>query len=237
MIHICNLGDEVRQEPCGCGLLQCSICGVYFSHNKCDFHKPVQANIPPEEYYLQRLGTITDGLPRHKYICDELLTALSDMGVSIPEGLYRNVLDIGAGLGVYAPLFMNKHYSYTACENDSWACNYIKGAYDANVVNESFESFEASKGSFSAIVASHVLEHFKDPKSMLIKMYEYLTIEGRLYLVVPDSSDLCNPDHLTFFNEKGLAKWVEECGFKNVKSIQKKIVEREDYIFLVAEKA
>ncbi len=236
MLNKCSL-RVIEEQPCGCVVARCTNCGIYFSQHKCEFHHPVNGVVDAKEYYFDRMECIKNGIPQHNKISKELLTVLGELGVQIPEGHgLSTVLDIGAGIGIYAPLFMGYNYNYVACENDPFARAYIEGAYGAVVPEEPFESSRYVGDTFNAIVAAHVLEHLKDPKSMLIKMRNYLTIRGRLYLIVPDSTDLCNPDHLTFFNETGLVKVLEELGFVNIKSAQKQIVEREKFIYVVAEK-
>ena len=182
MIHECNMVAEA--VPCGCGINRCSICGAARSVSKCVFHSPKAHD--SRFYYLDELHGAVDAIPRHTKVCAEFQVALSKIGERIlptsPDQCA--VLEIGAGVGIYAPLFMQHGYRYEAVETDPWACKYIQGAYSPHVHNVPFESFPDGVR-YPAIMAAHVLEHFYDAKAALEKMYRLLMPKGRLYLIIP----------------------------------------------------
>ena len=233
MIHTCKGQQEFFS--CGCELERCDICKAAKSIKKCGLHQPKEHN--SQYYYLDDLHGYSQGIPRHTKICAEFEMALKEMKFYIPvhKPTEARVLDIGAGIGANAPMFMQRGYRYEALEIDSWACKYIKGAYSPHTHNVKFEDF-TDVYNWDAIVASHVLEHFADARAMLKKMFDMLKPGGHVYIIIPDDTDLGNPDHLWFFKESSIRQWFEEVGFEDIKTIQKQIVVFEDFIYIVARK-
>lgn len=226
---------EIQKARCGCTVARCSVCGAAQSVSKCDLHKPKEHD--SRSYYLTDLHGQSQGIPRHTKVCAELEVALGDMKLNVPmrSPATDRVLEVGAGIGIYAPLFMQRGYAYEAVEADPWACRYIQGAYGPCVHNIKFEDF-TEEYVWSAIMAAHVLEHFDDAKAMLEKMFRILKPRGRLYLIIPDDRDLGNPDHKWFFTEKAIRQWMEETGFIEVATCQKQVVIWEDFIYAVGVK-
>ena len=81
-----------------------------------------------------------------------------------------------------------------------------------------------------------MLEHFDDAPKMLQKMYTTLKPGGYLYLLIPDDSDLGNPDHFWFFKESTIVQWFQEVGFVGIKSISEQVVIYEKFIYVVGRK-
>lgn len=192
MIHECE--TEPLSLHCDCRLERCTICHVAHSLTKCDLHQPKEHD--GQEYYLHELSGQIHNIPRHRVIAAEFEAALMEMGVEIPGGspATHTALDIGAGIGTYAPWLLRKGYHYEACEIDTWAGKYIEGAYGGPVHRMRFEDLP-ERDQYDVIIASHCLEHFEDAKAMLAKMTRLLKPSGLLLLLVPDDTDLCNPDH------------------------------------------
>ncbi len=79
---------------------------------------------------------------------------------------------------------------------------------------------------FSAILALHVLEHFRDPKSVLIGLRDLLDADGSLVIQVPDAASwealllaerwngFDIPRHPISFREKDLHSLLETSGFE-----------------------
>ncbi len=83
-----------------------------------------------------------------------------------------------------------------------------------------------SLGSYSAIIALHVLEHLRDPKSALVILRDLLAKDGSLVIQVPDAASwealiLGNrwngfdiPRHPIAFRAEDLESLLETCGYK-----------------------
>lgn len=220
---------------CVCELEQCVICGVTRSVGKCSLHHHVEYEGP--HYYLDLLRGEVERIPRHNEIGNEFKSALQKLDFQIPLGeIYKTyVLDVGAGAGSNATIFMNKGYTYEALEINPWAAKYIEGNFGAVVYNMSFEDMDEDEP-YDAIIASHVLEHVKDAREVLKKMFRMLNKNGIIYLLVPDDTDLGNPDHLWFFTESTIKLWLAELGFSDVKALTQQVVAHEKFIYVVARK-
>ena len=232
-MHSCSGNNN--EIACGCILNMCEVCNTSKSIKKCDLHKP--SNCDSKQYFLDELRGVFNDIPQHLKICGELEAALKTFNFTIPKGdvEFTVALEIGAGIGNFAPLFMSRGYRYEALEPDYWASKYIRGAYCCAVHNIIFERFTEDLR-WDAIIASHVLEHFDDAPGMLMKMFRILKDEGYFYLVIPDDSDLGNPDHKWFFSEPSICYWLEEVGFQNLNITSRQVVTWEKFIYIVAQK-
>jgi predicted SAM-dependent methyltransferase len=56
-----------------------------------------------------------------------------------------------------------------------------------NVIIGNFEDFKPTFKKYDIIWASHIFEHFKDPKMQLLKCKEMLSPDGMLYIAMPDT--------------------------------------------------
>jgi SAM-dependent methyltransferase len=232
-MHQCK--GKIETISCGCQVERCYTCEGARSLRKCTLHKPHEHN--SQYYYLEDLHGQSQGIPHHTKTCAEFELVLEEIGFKIPIGKPEEstILDIGAGIGIYAPMFLRRGYRYEALELDPWACKYIKGAYTPYTHNTAYENLSETL-KWDNIIAGHVLEHFKDAPAMLRKMFRTLNPGGYLYLLIPDDTDLGNPDHLWFFKEATIRQWLFEVGFTDIHYRSKKVVIYENFIYCVARK-
>jgi len=224
-IHSCA-GSDIKLA-CGCQLNKCSTCEATHSTFKCLTHLPSYPHRNDDKTYFA--PGVKDNIPQNAHVCNELKTALSEMNVFLPGS--GRALEIGAGIGRYAPMIMLARMSYEAVEPSPWAAEFIRKAYLSPVLQCSFEEAQLPAESFSLVLAVHVLEHLKDPRTALEKIFSLLIPDGQFILVVPDSGDLLNPDHYWFFTQKAITQWLIDVGFKDVRSVTKKIIKRENFIY------
>jgi len=201
--------------------------------HKCVNHKPRQHD--GATYYLHELGGVVAGIPKHTLVAGEFQTALQMMGVTLPlvQPATHRALDIGAGIGHYGSWLLRLGYSYEALEPFDWAGKYIEGCLGGPVHRCGFDELEAPDGSYQLIVAGHCLEHLPDARVSLDKMLRLLDPQGWLLILIPDDTDLGNPDHLWFFKERTLTMWLEERDCE-VKSVVRSIVPWEKFMYFAA---
>jgi len=231
MLHKCK--GEIITLDCGCVLERCDECQGHRSISKCELNAPQPFD--PSVRYTSEMQGVVDGLPRHREICKEFEGALKVIGHSIPFASPNkaSVLDVGAGIGIMAPLFMAHGYKYEGLEPNDWAARYIEGAY--GVAHKAlYEDF--GNDQYEAVVSAHSLEHVPNAPAMLEKMHNQLLPAGYLYLIVPDDEDLRNPEHTWFFKESTIRQWLAEVGFINIKTTMKRVVAHEQFIYCVAQK-
>jgi SAM-dependent methyltransferase len=152
--------------------------------------------------------------------------------------MISTMLEIGCGLGSYVPFFLRNGWNYEAVESSKFAAYWTRNTFDVDVHEKTFEKFheEPFVPFYHLIFAAHVLEHMESAPLALVWINELLKPDGQLMLIVPDDSDPTNPGHQWFFTEPTLRALLEQKGFKNIRTAIRKRVERENFIYCVAEK-
>ncbi len=139
----------------------------------------------------------------------------------------NELFEIGSGSGFFLSLIAEKGFKASGLEPSLSGVKYAKDNFGIDLNNCFFEEF-ASENKYDMVIAFHVLEHFTDPVSALVKMRSLLKEDGFLYLKVPrlDSwaaklygkfwhgYDL--PRHRTHFTKKGLIDLLKKEGFETV---------------------
>jgi demethylmenaquinone methyltransferase/2-methoxy-6-polyprenyl-1,4-benzoquinol methylase len=101
-----------------------------------------------------------------------------------------SVLDVGAGTGTFSLSWIEAGGSKDLTLLDpspamlaQARAHFAQRHLSPKLVNSDFESFDSHE-TFDAILASHVLEHFKDPSHIMRRLNDHLAPGGRLYLNV-----------------------------------------------------
>lgn len=106
----------------------------------------------------------------------------------------KKILDIGAGLGIFLSEFLNKEWHGDAIEPDLNAVKHL------NILTKSYKNLNVFEGYFTGqelfvnyeiITLNKVIEHVKDPISLLRKVHGALRFPtGLLYIEVPHKSTI-----------------------------------------------
>jgi 2-polyprenyl-3-methyl-5-hydroxy-6-metoxy-1,4-benzoquinol methylase len=132
-----------------------------------------------------------------------------------------NLLDIGSGLGVFPNTVKSAGWSCTSIDPDPIAVEHIKAQLKINVLHGDFMELNPSN-QFDIITLNKVLEHVKDPVSMLARAKQWIDQAGFIYLEVPDGELACNDgssreeffvDHLHIFSLASVAIMAKRAGF------------------------
>lgn len=120
-------------------------------------------------------------------------------------GAHRRVLDVGAGLGYFSELASRMGWESVGVEPSRHRCAHAR-SIGCEIYEGTLDEAIAAGGigNFDAIHASEVLEHIRDPLSMLISMRNLLRPGGALCVVVPNDF---NPIQLIATNRDGIKKW------------------------------
>jgi 2-polyprenyl-3-methyl-5-hydroxy-6-metoxy-1,4-benzoquinol methylase len=82
-----------------------------------------------------------------------------------------------------------------------------------------FEQANVPEGHYDAVLSFHTIEHVPDIKSTFTKIAHILKPEGAVLIEVPTGpEEYGNPDHVQFFNEESLARFLSEF-FEDVKIV------------------
>ncbi|WP_300754565.1 class I SAM-dependent methyltransferase [uncultured Brachyspira sp.] len=141
----------------------------------------------------------------------------------------KKVCEIGAFDGLLLNIFKKNGCDVYGYELNDNARLYAKNKYDIDLK----PNFLESKEKYDIIMLSHVIEHFKNPFDVLIKIKNMLKDDGYLYIEVPNSpnKDQCSYDmlmrylsteHIVNFNIENLKMFVKkanlniiECKYSN----------------------
>jgi 2-polyprenyl-3-methyl-5-hydroxy-6-metoxy-1,4-benzoquinol methylase len=153
-------------------------------------------------------------------------------------GAGDKVLDLGFGDGLFLQAFKN-HPNFTILEGSKSLAMHAMSVVQelrssAKVVHTYFEEYVTTE-KYDVIIASHVLEHVKDPKRVLNLCKKWLSDDGEIIVIVPNREslhrrlgvvmglqreldDLSLRDkavgHLRVYSLESLTKEIEETGFK-----------------------
>lgn len=220
---------------CGCINEIDAVWGIQKNVSKCGFHQDASRDEDTSLAHYELLGCIENGIPQHRRYVAELRGPMNELGVDLPLGYGKDALEIGAGLGMYAPMFLNRGYRYSAIEPLPVPASWIRSTFDADVFEGGFENYH-TEVSPHVIMAAHVYEHMKDSPEMLKKAFDLLAPGGQIFIIVPDDRDPTNPDHYWFFTVDGLRRLMEGTGFKDVRITSRSIIAKEDFIYCFATK-
>lgn len=219
---------------CGCTVGPDPASGVTRALQKCDAHVEHRRNQPTGSAYYRSLGVLdVKGEIRVGHHVDEMLDAIGDVPRGAPGAV---ALEIGGGVSPYVRLIQSAGYTYHGVELDPWAAQRIASTYGVTVRFAAYGPDTFPEEQFDLILSCHSLEHMDDAPATVRTMYRDLKPGGHLVLLVPDDTDLTNPDHFWFFNVSSLRLLLEETGFEVLNLVEKKVVERENFIYCVARK-
>lgn len=174
---------------------------------------------------------------------------LSLLGVLKVNDEKRLMIDIGCGGGVLIDMFQRRlasGWSFFGVEPTASFAELAGRRTGANVVNDSYRSGLFGKTQFDLATCCQVLEHLVNPREFLSHIRRDLRYGARLYLEVPDESDLQTlpndhdrfmSQHVSYFGRSVLWKLMEEEGFTIKHSGVVKTVRGRNNLWFLAEAA
>ena len=137
----------------------------------------------------------------------------------------KDICEIGAFDGLLLSLFKKNDNNVFGYELNDDARVYAKKKYNIDLK----ENFLESKNKYDIIILSHVIEHFREPKEILIKIKSMLKENGFIYIEVPNSPmpqecsynmlmRYLNTEHIVNFNMDNLIKFAESANLKIIRS-------------------
>lgn len=144
-----------------------------------------------------------------------------------------NVLDFGAGQGVFTDFFLNKSCSYYFTESNEYSIKKlkIKGGIELDSSFEGIKDIEKFTNFFDLVILRHTLEHFISPNNWLTIFKKILNDKGKIYCIVPNCADIdkfkfkagfrtdfLRPVHISYFNNNNFKRILNLNGFKIIKN-------------------
>jgi SAM-dependent methyltransferase len=195
-----------------------------------------QSPVDLREPYYASFGILRGGELQPTAHLAELVEALGPFPG--PIGSKRQALEIGCGVSPYCGGMLAAGYQYTGVDPSAWAASWMQAAYAVNVVQMPIQNWwrtgwgrEHLRERYDFVLGAHVIEHLDDGPAALAQIAQRVAPGGELWLVVPDDSDLCNPDHLWFFNETSLRGNLVQAGLQVAKVCSFQRVAHERFIY------
>jgi len=139
------------------------------------------------------------------------------------------LLDIGCGPGFFLETAKKDGWDVHGVEFSVFAAEYAKKTFDINVIPGEVKQGLFAEKSFDVITQWHVLEHSRDPMSLLKLTRSYLKDDGLLAIEVPNIQSpfvnlvkekwelLAPGEHLYYFSPQTLEGMLKDEGFKVIK--------------------
>lgn len=207
---------------CSCQNAVHSPTGAIRAVSKCEPHRRAYRDPTTldERYFVENAAFGGTHLP-------ELLEALGPFPAAMGS---RAALEIGCGCSPYAGAIRAAGWRYSGIDVSPWAARWTAGRYGVSTWVADWESW-SPPGPCGLILAAHVIEHLIDAPAAFAKIAASLEPKSELWIVIPDDSDLANPDHLWFFNEQSLTRAVSLAGLRVAALAKFRRIERENFLY------
>jgi SAM-dependent methyltransferase len=157
-----------------------------------------------------------------------MLLGLRDIGFERwEEGLKGRgeFLDIGCATGLLLSYMRDRGWRVHGAEICEPSARYGIHTRHVDIFIGPVEDAPFAPQSFSLAHFSHLIEHVPDPRRLLSRVHELLVPGGAAVIVTPNRKGFqarllrkkwrsCIADHLNLFDKKGLARILEETGFR-----------------------
>jgi SAM-dependent methyltransferase len=186
-----------------------------------------------EKYYQNAQGSYAA-----KYLPDELQyfnnIARVAHAVSIKLELDASMLDLGCGEGFFTKSFHSFGWNVSCCDFSDFGIKQHNADmlpfFSGGDIFKSIEKYKIESNTFGLVNIQNVLEHVIEPVGLITDIKPLLGKGSALRVRVPnDYSDFqlalveksyttntwfSPPEHLSYFNKRGLINLLEHCGYK-----------------------
>jgi 2-polyprenyl-3-methyl-5-hydroxy-6-metoxy-1,4-benzoquinol methylase len=195
--YVCEGSDfisvegKVRDLP-NLGIRRCKACGLVFlenfDHVDDRFYEDSQMRVNRDviDWKIYKEQSLMDDTRRFQWIKEKALN--------------KSVLDFGCGAGGFLSQVKRTAIKCSGVEKDKMLRRRIQEEYNIHIYSDVGEISEK----FDIITLFHVLEHFKDPKELLMQLSNLLEDDGRIIIEVPNSDDAL----LSFYKSKAFSEFT-----------------------------
>lgn len=170
----------------------------------------------------------------------------------IYEGIYRNIslgkrmgnlLDIGAGTGLFLNFIRTKGWKISGTEISKSAVKFSRKVFGIKLKRGDFIDLRFQNGQFDAVTMNGVLEHLHEPLKTVVKIRKVLKRGGVLHASVPNFGGLGRkmfgqnwyalqlPTHLYHFTPGTIKKIFDAAGYKDLTIISSSFYENKYILF------
>lgn len=142
-------------------------------------------------------------------------------------GCKGSMLDLGCGPGFLLKAAREAGWEVTGADVSGFAAAYAREQFGIQeICTGPLEEVEFQPASFDVVTLQHVIEHFRDPFTMVGRIRVWLKPEGILWIETPDIDSgqarreqahwahIKVPEHLFYFNERTLRRLLTDHGFE-----------------------
>jgi 2-polyprenyl-3-methyl-5-hydroxy-6-metoxy-1,4-benzoquinol methylase len=200
-------------------IFECTSCGlVYAVNDKQDYDSIIGS------YRSMKDDIYADEYRGRAKTAKEILGSIIRLK---PEA--KSILEIGPACGFLLNEARALGWTVSGIEPSRWAADYAKKNFGIEMSNIPIEEAGFSRKSFDTAVMIDVIEHLKDPKSVLERLNSALKQDGILFIATPDIRSIASRflkwkwwgirrNHLYYFSKKTLLALLSQAGFKTIKT-------------------
>lgn len=219
--------------PCGCRLAPYGPARALKSIAKCRAHWALyQDPLRAGPAYYRDCGTLSDSnLPRRDtpHVA-ELIEALGDLPT-----VAGPCLELGCGISPYVEHLTSRAEGYIGVDVCHWAIATMRRTYpSAEFLHYDIAAHGLPDIPCGMLFAAHVLEHLPNAMQVVMSIGQVLRPEGYAVIIVPDATDLLNPDHVWFFTIDTLAATLRRAGLEVLRLVSRKRIARENFLYALA---
>ncbi|MGH8497280.1 MAG: glycosyltransferase [Methylococcales bacterium] len=221
-------------------IVRCDYCGFMAINPQPS--DDVLAEIYGKDYFL--LSSVQEGLQHVETLKQSTADIYLDVLFSKRSTTTSSLLEIGCGNGDLLLRAALRGIYVTGVEVSPHACAVARKKlerYNVEIIEGEIDILKDRVACFDYIVFCDVLEHARDPRSVLCTIYDLLKPNGVIFCVVPSldswSARLLKTnwmefklEHLSYFNIKTLRSLLFQEGFSQIKHFSAKKTLSLDYI-------
>jgi SAM-dependent methyltransferase len=213
----------------GYDVVVCQQCGFCFADN-------IPDQVAFDLYYreMSKYENQTSMGQGSKYDLVRFQTVVSIVKPFLPD-TNACILEIGSSTGTFLSLLKENGYKNVTGVDPSPLCAEIANRlYGIKILTNTMSDISVDNGSIDFLILAGVMEHFRDLNSAISRLWNMLSVGGRIYVAVPDASRYAegedapyqefSVEHINFFGPDSLTNLMEVNGFIKL-SVEQGILE------------
>lgn len=227
---ICNSKEKslIHREFGNIGIVKCNACGLLYTNPR------------PKKIELNYHGNIKNYFEEYKYILNGSKphhrdrNYIQEINIIKKYFISGKLVDVGCNAGRFLYLAQKSGFNSVGVEPSKPLAKIGVENFKLNIKNCTLEDSDFLPKSIEIITAIDVFEHLTNPKSFLLKSYEFLKDDGILVIKVPNGNytltkfkiakflrkntenmDIFDSyEHVAHFNKKTFEKIISNNNFK-----------------------
>lgn len=204
-----NEGRSLHGEKNGFRIYRCHGCGTLYSErSRLNYNGYYdESNFTVPDFVNDRLDEVCKGLQAYRKM--------------------NRILDIGCGAGALLRAARRAGWHAEGLEVSAPAAKRLR-SQDFEIFQGDLSSAHYPADHFDVVTAIEIIEHVRDPLTMLEQVGRILRPGGLFWATTPNAmsfssrmlgvrwSTVCPPEHLQLFSPNGVRKLIERAGFQRV---------------------